>query len=98
MPLVIRDDGDIFRPIPVCDYCNEDITDVEDGNYQWPMRDVPGGDMPIYFTHKRCCHPFEQTHRLVGGPWGAEELKFLLVYLANNTRFSWKKAGAFRSR
>jgi len=64
--------------------------DADHGNYQWEM----GGELPVngtvYFTHKHCCHAFEESHP--GPLWGAEELVCLLPFLAKNLNLKWRKA------
>jgi hypothetical protein len=90
MPIRIIEEGKYCKPVIACDHCGQLITDVRDGNYQW--RFDSRGDFPgaaIYFTHKRCCHPFEQCNP---GEWGAEELDCLFVYLANNLDLDWEAA------
>ena len=80
MPLRIVEDGRYNKPTIVCDQCGEAITDVNDAHDQW--RSDGRGDYPgavVYFTHKRCCHSFEQANP---GPWGEGESDCLFVYLS----------------
>ena len=90
MPLRIVEDGRYEKPTIVCDQCGEAITDVNDARYQWRFDDR--GDYPdaaVYFTHKRCCHAFEEANP---GPWGAMELECLFVYLSNSLKLDWEAA------
>jgi len=91
MPLIIVQKGKYESPTIVCDHCGKAITDVRDGNYQFRFN--PGGKIAdggkVYFTHKNCCHSFEQMNP---GGWGACELDSLFVYLANSLKLDWKKA------
>ena len=92
MPLHIREDKGLTRPIVVCDYCLHEITDAADGNYQWKTDDNGAPtDGAIYFTHKHCCHKFEQTHGDVL-QWAAIGLECLPVFLASNLKVDWAKA------
>jgi len=45
----------------------------------------------MVFTHKACCHAFEQTH---AGSWSAIELDWLLVFLKNNLKVDMKTTAA----
>lgn len=92
MPLRMRRDGSLDRPVIVCDHCGLEITDAKDGNYEWQVD--PSGqikDGTIHFTHKRCCHPFEQANGDRLG-WLAIGLECLPVYLANNLQLDWDRA------
>jgi hypothetical protein len=46
----------------ICDLCGEEITNAEDGNYEWREEDANHSEAEIYFTHKRCCHTFEERN------------------------------------
>jgi hypothetical protein len=92
MPLRIRVKEDALHcPVVVCDLCGKEITDARDGNYQWKMvaAERPGGAV-IVFTHKRCCHAFEEKNR--AAMWGAMEMECLPIYLGNNLRLDWPEA------
>jgi hypothetical protein len=90
MPLKIVDQGKYERPVIVCDHCGKAITDVRDGNYQWKAaKDGKLTDDPVYFTHKDCCHAFDQANP---GMYGAMNLDCLFVYLANSLKLDWKAA------
>jgi hypothetical protein len=89
MPLRIVEEGRYEKPVVFCDHCGKAITDVRDGNYQWMSDDSATGGATIQFTHKACCHPFEQSNP---GSWGAMELESLFVYLANSLRLDWEGA------
>jgi len=92
VPLLIKLQGPISRPVVICDHCNKEITDAQDGNYQWLMRTSGDGvEGEVYFTHKSCCDAFESAHP-PSWRWGAMELDCLLVYLANNLKVDWEKA------
>ena len=92
MPLVIHYNGPYAAPQIVCDHCGKMITDATDGNYQWPHEALGEGvTAPMFFTHKTCCHAFEQTH---GGDWGAIGLECLPYFLAHNLHVSWRTAQA----
>jgi hypothetical protein len=86
MPLRIVSDGGIDRPLVSCDYCRHTIDDATDGNYQWIH-----GEGTLYFTHKQCCHAFEQARP---GDWSADELQFLPLFLGNSLHVNWKKANS----
>ncbi len=95
MPLVISREGDVDRPIIVCDHCGEPITNAKDGNYQWLIKDVHGEDTtnpPIVFTHKRCSRAFEMERgRPVGAWWAWGPLPSLPIYLMTNLGMGQKE-------
>jgi len=71
-------------PIVVCDECGERIADARDGNYQWLAETEHGAlRRHVFFTHKRCCHDFEQG-RGGAAAWYAMELVDLLPHLAES--------------
>ncbi len=82
MPLKIEMTDFGAAPVVLCDHCGEPIVDARDGNYQW-LADTDGGTARryVFFTHKRCCHAFEQG-RGGAAAWYAMELVDLLSYLA----------------
>ncbi len=82
MPLKIEMTSDRAAPIIVCDHCGEPITDAREGNYQW-LAEAEGDTVRrfLFFTHKWCCHDFEQA-RGGAATWYAMELVDLLPYLA----------------
>ena len=88
MPLRIVKEGQIDKPVIVCDQCGGAITDARDGNYHWRSDDAPVGGAEVRFTHKNCCDAFDQLNP----DCGAEELDCLLVYLANNLKLDWEAA------
>src|SRR5262249_34946135 len=91
MPLVIQAEGDLSKPIIICDRCGKEISEARQGNYQWRMSASGRGiEGTVYFTHKEGCHTFEQQNP--DPLWGAMELDCLLVYLANNLKVDWQKA------
>ena len=69
-----------------CDECGEVIE--ESGNAEWRH---DGSDERIYFTHKKCCHRFEEKR---GGTaeWYTAELSAFLYNVVWNTRIDWAKA------
>ena len=73
-----------FKPIIMCDYCDEEIATAKAGNEQWQA-----GDDRIYFTHKQCSHAFELTR---GGLWFADELGSMLVHLVDNLEVDMEQA------
>lgn len=86
MPIYIKHENGLYRPVIGCDYCGQSITDAKDGNYEWIDPAIaPTGE--IYFTHKRCCLAFEEAH---GGRaiWLAGELAVLPLMLKNNLGIS----------
>ncbi|MFI5458771.1 MAG: hypothetical protein ACHRXM_25365 [Isosphaerales bacterium] len=90
MPLRVVEGGKYEKPILVCDHCGKVIATASDGNYQWRFDgrgDYPGA--AVHFTHKKCCHAFEQANP---GPWGAMELDCLFVYLSNSLNLDWEAA------
>jgi hypothetical protein len=91
MPLVIKAEGDLSKPVIICDHCGQEITEASQGNYQWKMSKLGKGvEGVVFFTHKSCCHAFEALNP--APCWGAMELDCLLVYLANNLKVNWEKA------
>jgi hypothetical protein len=93
VPLRIQDEGGLDRPVVICDLCGAEITDALDGNFQWAFDDegrLDGGE--VYFTHKRCCHAFEQSNGGGGACWGAIGLECLPIYLGANLRLNWPAA------
>lgn len=91
MPLHVTLEAHTANPGIVCDYCGEAITTAADGNYQWQTFAHGTTDGTIYFTHKRCCYPFEHQH---GGNWGVLDLSWLLVFLKNTLRVDMRKTEA----
>ena len=93
MPLVIQAQDHRPCPIIICDHCGQPISDATDGNYQWRMgmNDTDFGSR-IYFTHQRCCHPFEEAHWGDGFVWGAMELQCLADLPRNNLALDWEAA------
>lgn len=90
MPLQITQKGPLMTPVIVCDHCAGLISDVKDGNFEWKFETQDEDESPrIAFTHKECCHPFEQQNP---GHWYCEELDCLFVYLANSLSLNWDKA------
>jgi hypothetical protein len=91
MPLIV--DGENCLPVVVCDYCLRPIPKADDGNYQWRMayNDTDFDGSRIYFTHKACCHAFEQSHP-PASDWGAMGLDVLPIYLGDSLALNWKAA------
>ena len=85
MSIEIRREQGRDCPIVICDHCGKPITDARNGNCEWP---VGGG--PVSFTHKACCHAFDETH---GGRknWGYFELSYFSLYLDTNLHVDRKK-------
>ena len=82
MPLKIETSDFGAAPVVLCDHCGEPIADARDGNYQWLAETEAGAVRHfVFFTHKRCCHAFEQG-RGGAAAWYAMELVDLLSYLA----------------
>lgn len=79
-----------------CDWCQEEIESAAEGNYEWiaGIKTSAGWEYPdtseIYFTHKRCCHPFESANEHI--MFGADMLECLPVYLGENLKLNWVKA------
>ena len=90
MPLAIRSEGGMAKPVIICDHCGKEIDEAKQGNYQWDVAQVdkPQGGQ-VYFTHKACCRAFEA---LTPGRWSWTELDCLPVFLANNLKVNWKEA------
>ena len=91
MLAIVWRDG-LFCPVVRCDHCGREITHVADGNYEWEMGEdgeIVSGQ--IYFTHKKCCLPFERAH---GGRlrWFWNPLSDLPAYLSANLGLDEKKA------
>lgn len=88
MPITIFYNKGKCNPLFICDYCQQEIKDATvEGNYIW---NLDAEESPIYFTHKKCCHSFEQKYKAIN--WGAENLDLLLVYLARNSKVNFKKS------
>jgi hypothetical protein len=96
MPIVIEFTGRYAAPKILCDYCGKVITKAQDGNYQWSHAAGvdEGQTAPMYFTHKACCHDFEQAHGGSSGGWGAIGLEALPAFLATNLHIPWSQAAA----
>ncbi len=94
MPLQIKYEHDLDKPVVVCDHCGREITDARHGNYEWEVDRnglTIGG--PIRFTHKACCLPFERANGGAGG-WFSGELAHLPVFLLDNLAVDLEKASA----
>jgi hypothetical protein len=93
MGLQIKIEGGRYRPVVACDHCGEEIDDARQGNYQWRVEENgnPADGGLIFFTHKRCCRPFEESN---GGRvgWCWTPLSCLPVFLVNNLSLDWEKA------
>ena len=74
-------------PIVCCDHCGERIQDAKNGNFMWmigPNISLPE-DGKLYFTHKRCCGPFERSFDMPEGCMLASgELSWFPIYLERN--------------
>jgi hypothetical protein len=101
MPIVMQVQGERSGPVVVCDFCGRTIDDVRAGNCQWIMgNDAADPGAAIYFTHKKCCHPFEEANKHHEGKdadgrhrmWGAIDLDQFLFYLENRTKFDREEA------
>jgi hypothetical protein len=90
MPIVIKLKKERACPVVVCDFCGEEIQDAKQGNAEWKFDEEKGSGATIFFTHKKCCHTFEQKNS--GVHFGAEMLDHFLVFLANNVKLDWEKA------
>src|SRR4051812_36907070 len=55
MPLVMKVVEDRCCPVVVCDYCQGEIDDALNGNYQWRSEQAERSYARVYFTHKECC-------------------------------------------
>ena len=84
MALMIRYIKGRACPLVFCDHCGERIKDATDANYMW----LDEGGLVAY-THKACCHAFEEAS---GRSWGADELACLPIYLGNGLKLDWGKA------
>jgi hypothetical protein len=95
MPLVIQFHGYYAAPRVVCDHCGERIREAKDGNYQWSQAEggADGQTAVMYFTHKACCHAFEQTHG-ASATWHAIDLEARPYFLMQNLQLSWRAAQA----
>jgi hypothetical protein len=96
MPLVIQFRGPYASPTIVCDHCGKTIDKAQEGNYQWSHATGvdKGQTAPMYFTHKACCHDFEQAHGVRRWEWGAIGLEALPAFLATNLHIPWSQATA----
>ena len=93
MPIVMKLKDERSCPTVVCDVCHQEIENAKDGNAQWMMGEEGQGDgATLSFTHKRCCHAFDEAALEDGKCPGAEELAHFMVLLSNNTRMDWAKA------
>jgi hypothetical protein len=99
--LAIVHQGGFDRPVVICDWCEQRIESAADGNYEWQMatgRQMPLEPQAVFFTHKRCCHPFEMAHGGRNGTlWGAIGLEALPVFLARNLGLTWGEKPAASS-
>ncbi len=90
MPIVMEQRKGRYCPRVRCDHCQEYIDDVEDGNAEWAIGKeshelLLGGK--VFYTHKRCCHPFEAKYSKES-VWMADELSAHIGMLCHNTQFS----------
>ena len=91
MPLHITQQRYTAEPGITCDYCGEAITSAADGNYQWRQTAEGETTLQVVFTHKQCCHFFEEEHP---GPWNAIDLAWLVAFLASNLKVDVKQTQA----
>lgn len=80
------------RPFFSCDYCGEEITKDDPGNYNWHhSSDTPA--RPVLFAHKRCQHAFDRRNEQAGGErYLTMELECLPVYLLHNLGYTYEEA------
>jgi hypothetical protein len=90
MPLRMKIEGKVDKPIFVCDHCGEEIDSNRAGHFSWryDLDGTPKGD--VYFTHQACSAAFTQQK---GGPnWCSKDLECLPVYLLQRLGISWSDA------
>lgn len=97
MAIVMRieyvEDEQFHVPVVICDHCGKRIEEARKGNVEWRVdrqgKIAEGG--ALSFTHKACCHDFENEH---GGrsKWYSTELSVFPLYLGNGLGLDWGKA------
>ena len=60
MPLRMKIEGKVDKPIIVCDQCGEEIDSKRSGHFLWSydLDGTPRGN--VYFTHQECSTDFTQ--------------------------------------
>lgn len=94
MPLLIQMVQGRSRPVVVCDHCRKVIEDARDGNAMWVWKSEEGAFSTMAYTHKACCHDFEQQSK---EHWAASDLDVSMLYLSNNLAMddkAWANAEA----
>ena len=73
-----------WKPMFICDYCNEPIT--EDGDVEFKVDPATGGPMTgiSFHLHKECDYKFCSAHGSQAD-WAWEDLSVFLRLLAQNT-------------
>lgn len=92
MPIVMKLKN-LSSPTVVCDVCHKEIMEARHGNAQWIMgEEGQENGMMMFFTHKQCCHAFDEAARARGKSTGSQELAHFMVYLSNNIKMDWESA------
>ena len=82
MPLVIQFHGGCSYPTIVCDWCQEPITDAQDGGYFYPVTArEEGTTVAVTFLHHAACDEAYGRQYRACHWWGAlREFPRLLAY------------------
>jgi hypothetical protein len=81
VPLTIILEEAKAKPVFICDYCNQEITDAFDGNYEWNEPEGVNRITDIKFIHKECGMLYDQKYGRNDCNMGIHNL---MVYLLNN--------------
>jgi len=85
VPITFIEGGPVNCPMVMCDWCDGQIQEVEQGNVYW-LHDEPSA---LYFNHKRCARAhddaLEKYARRRGALVMSEHLEVFLAQLLGNT-------------
>jgi hypothetical protein len=90
MPLQMKLEGKVVKPIVLCDHCGAAIDGTRAGHFSW--RYIPDGTPQgdVCFTHQECSLALMQQS---GHPlWCSKDLECLPVYLLQSLGVGWNEA------
>ena len=90
MPLLMKMEGKVDKPIIVCDHCGAEIDGKRAGHFLWSYNPDGTPTGAIYFTHQECSIAFTQQRQ--DSLWCSKDLECLPVYLLQSLGISWNDA------